>query len=194
MSRWYRAPEVILTEKAYNKAIDIWSLGAILLELVYCSQEENDPQDRFMFKGTSCYPISPEGRKAINQHDQLVKIMERLEIDPSRDFSFIQAPSGKGYQVESAKLVKPKTLIKDLFPKCNPELVQLLEDMLQYNPYFRPTAKQLLKNKIFDPIRVSANENRGPHKFVLNIDVNEYKFDYVKDRMQVSEEEAIQMF
>lgn len=30
-SRFYRAPEVILTDKNYGKAIDIWSLGIILL-------------------------------------------------------------------------------------------------------------------------------------------------------------------
>lgn len=28
-TRWYRAPEVILLEKNYNAAIDIWSVGCI---------------------------------------------------------------------------------------------------------------------------------------------------------------------
>ena len=37
MTRWYRAPEVIITDKNYNKAIDIWSLGIILVEIVACS-------------------------------------------------------------------------------------------------------------------------------------------------------------
>ena len=26
-TRWYRAPEVVLTAKAYTKAIDVWSIG-----------------------------------------------------------------------------------------------------------------------------------------------------------------------
>ena len=37
-SRSYRAPEVILTDVNYDKSIDIWSLGCILAELIYCSQ------------------------------------------------------------------------------------------------------------------------------------------------------------
>lgn len=78
MSRWYRAPEVIITEKAYNKAIDIWSLGTILMELLYCSEvyeKEHDPDDRFLFTGKYCYPISPEGMKGASKDDQLVKII-----------------------------------------------------------------------------------------------------------------------
>lgn len=36
-TRWYRAPEVALLDKNYNKAVDIWSVGLILAELLYCS-------------------------------------------------------------------------------------------------------------------------------------------------------------
>jgi mitogen-activated protein kinase 1/3/mitogen-activated protein kinase 6 len=33
-TRWYRAPEVILSWKKYTKAIDMWSVGCILAELI----------------------------------------------------------------------------------------------------------------------------------------------------------------
>ena len=33
-TRWYRAPEIILAEKNYDKSIDIWSLGIVLAELL----------------------------------------------------------------------------------------------------------------------------------------------------------------
>jgi serine/threonine protein kinase len=33
-TRWYRAPEVILSWKKYTGAIDIWSVGCILAELI----------------------------------------------------------------------------------------------------------------------------------------------------------------
>ena len=32
VTRWYRAPEVILLEKEYNEAIDVWSIGCIYAE------------------------------------------------------------------------------------------------------------------------------------------------------------------
>jgi serine/threonine protein kinase len=33
-TRWYRAPEIMLSFKRYGKAIDLWSLGCILAELL----------------------------------------------------------------------------------------------------------------------------------------------------------------
>ena len=33
-TRWYRAPEILLSCKRYTKAIDMWSVGCILAELV----------------------------------------------------------------------------------------------------------------------------------------------------------------
>jgi mitogen-activated protein kinase 1/3 len=34
ITRWYRAPEVILNASEYSKAVDIWSIGCILAELI----------------------------------------------------------------------------------------------------------------------------------------------------------------
>jgi len=33
-TRWYRAPELIILERKYSNAIDIWSVGCILGELL----------------------------------------------------------------------------------------------------------------------------------------------------------------
>jgi len=33
VTRWYRAPEVIMLEKEYTGCIDIWSIGCISAEL-----------------------------------------------------------------------------------------------------------------------------------------------------------------
>ena len=33
VTRWYRAPEVILNASEYSKAVDIWSVGCIMAEL-----------------------------------------------------------------------------------------------------------------------------------------------------------------
>ena len=34
ITRWYRAPEVILNASEYSKAVDIWSVGCIFAELI----------------------------------------------------------------------------------------------------------------------------------------------------------------
>jgi mitogen-activated protein kinase 1/3 len=34
VTRWYRAPEIILKASEYNKAIDVWSVGCIFAELL----------------------------------------------------------------------------------------------------------------------------------------------------------------
>jgi mitogen-activated protein kinase 1/3 len=61
VTRWYRAPEVILLSDYYTSAIDIWSVGCIFAELLsmmkenYASSFERLP----LFPGNSCYPLSP---------------------------------------------------------------------------------------------------------------------------------------
>ena len=43
--------------------------------------------------------------------------------------------------------------------------------MLQFNPYFRPTAKEMLKHSIFDEIR-TENEPEADFKVIIDIDKN----------------------
>lgn len=63
VSRWYRAPEIILTQKKYDQAIDIWSMGCILAEMIHSSMTyqgtDKNQDNRFLFPGTSCFPLSP---------------------------------------------------------------------------------------------------------------------------------------
>jgi hypothetical protein len=47
---------------------------------------------------------------------------------------------------------------KEMFGHLDPRLVNLLEQMLQVNPYFRLSAAECLKNSVFDPIRCKEME------------------------------------
>ena len=41
VTRVYRAPEVCLADKDYDSAIDIWSTGCVLYELMLCVAAKN---------------------------------------------------------------------------------------------------------------------------------------------------------
>ena len=61
-TRWYRAPEIILTEKQYNESVDIWSAGLVLGELMKSTdkyQQKEKNTKNVLFRGKSCFPISP---------------------------------------------------------------------------------------------------------------------------------------
>lgn len=78
-TRWYRAPELIILERKYSNAIDIWSVGCILGELM--TMMEDFSARKPLFPGKACYPLSPPktpdmNYKKINDfphsvHDQL---------------------------------------------------------------------------------------------------------------------------
>ena len=60
VTRWYRAPELILLQR-YTTAIDVWSVACIFAELLSMLPEANtDRRDRNpLFPGRSCWPLSP---------------------------------------------------------------------------------------------------------------------------------------
>jgi len=45
-----------------------------------------------------------------------------------------------------------------------------LDSLLHFNPVLRPTAKEIMKNPIFDKIRVRKIEVSAPYKILIDID------------------------
>ena len=62
-TRWYRAPELILLEKDYGPAIDMWSVGCIFAEMLgMMKQSAATYLDRKpLFPGKSCCARSAAG-------------------------------------------------------------------------------------------------------------------------------------
>ena len=83
MSRWYRAPEVIVQEHEYGFAIDIWSTGCILGEMINVTddyrQGREDRNKRFMFTGQSCFPLSP-CKEALKDENANLNIVENNDM------------------------------------------------------------------------------------------------------------------
>ena len=87
MTRWYRAPELILLEKDYGPAIDMWAIGCITGELfaMVKSNAATFLDRKPLFQGQSCFPLSPAKKNTqdINgfpmaKNDQLSKIFSLL--------------------------------------------------------------------------------------------------------------------
>ena len=60
---------------------------------------------------------------------------------------------------------------------CNEEMRNMLLSLLEFNPYFRSSAREVLKNAIFDDIRITENERQAPQKLKLIVDQDD-AFDY----------------
>ena len=57
-----------------------------------------------------------------------------------------------------------------MFPDLDRVLIEMLESMLQVNPYMRPSASELLKNPIFDDMRFKDLEKGCQSKVQLEVD------------------------
>lgn len=63
------------------------------------------------------------------------------------------------------------------FPHISIELIDLLKTLLTFSPDMRPTAKDCLKNPIFDSLRVKTLEESADFKLKLELDEMDL-FDY----------------
>ena len=67
---------------------------------------------------------------------------------------------------------------KEEFSHLKPELVDLLEDLISINPYFRPTARECLANPIFNYLSSKEVSTKScGEKVRLDID-QDSAFDY----------------
>ena len=106
VTRWYRAPELILLEKDYGQAIDMWSVGCIFAELLgMMKQSAATYLDRKpLFPGKSCFPLSPDRHARIQANgfpvardDQLAVIFDVLGTPNDEDISFVTDAKATGY-------------------------------------------------------------------------------------------------
>jgi mitogen-activated protein kinase 1/3 len=171
VTRWYRAPELILLEKDYTAAIDVWSLGCILAELLGMIKE-NAPTflDRSpLFPGTSCFPLSPDRSNNVKRggfphssQDQLSIIFSVLGTPKEDDFEFVTDAKAIDY-LRSFPFKKPVDL-QELYPAATPEALDLLRKMLQFNPKKRINIEDSINHPFLSKIRDKSREiaSNGP--------------------------------
>nr|DAD38500.1 TPA_asm: hypothetical protein HUJ06_009141 [Nelumbo nucifera] len=115
VTRWYRAPELLLNSSEYTAAIDVWSVGCIFMELM----------DR--------KPLFP-GRDHVHQ---LRLLMELIGTPTEADLGFV-SENAKRYIRQLPCHIRQSFTEK--FPHVHPAAIDLVEKMLTFDPRQRITA------------------------------------------------------
>jgi mitogen-activated protein kinase 1/3 len=178
VTRWYRAPELILVEKYYTSAIDIWSVGCIFAELLMMMKEnaKNYSERTPLFPGKYCFPLSPPDKNnsikinefgfPVDKTDQLNVIFDVIGSPADEDLDFITDENGILY-LKSLKYRNKKSL-KTKFPGASDDALDLLDKMLMFNPKRRLTVDEALNHDFFEEIRNTGKEIEA--EFNLNFE------------------------
>ncbi|KAE9622051.1 hypothetical protein Lal_00033058 [Lupinus albus] len=126
-SRYYRAPELIFGATEYTTAIDIWSAGCVLAELLL---------------GQPMFP----GETGV---DQLVEIIKILGT-PTREEIRCMNPNYTEFKFPQIKAHPWHKVFHKNMPR---EAVDLVSRMLQYSPNLRCTALEACAHPFFDNLR-----------------------------------------
>src|SRR6201992_4534984 len=113
-TRWYRPPEIMLTFKQYTKAIDVWSVGCILAE---------------MLSGKPLFP----GR---DYHHQLTLILDVLGTPTLDEFYAITTRRSRDYI--RALPFRKRRPFSQLFPNASPLACDFLTKTLVCHPLPSP--------------------------------------------------------
>lgn len=128
---WYRAPEILLGSSHYSFAIDLWSVGCVLAELLLSQplfQGDNELQQiHSIFKVLG----SPNDRIWPELNDYILIRNKTIDIN-----------------VERRRFVYNN--LRDYFPKISDEGLDLLNLFFTYQPNVRITARDALNHIYFN--------------------------------------------
>lgn len=151
-TRWYRAPEIMLTFKQYTKAIDVWSVGCILAE---------------MLSGKPLFP----GR---DYHHQLTLILDVLGTPTLDEFYAITTRRSRDY-IRALPFRKRRPFAQ-IFPNANPLAVDFLTKTLTFDPKKRITVEEALAHPYLEAYHDPDDEPVAPP-----LDPEFFEFDLHKD-------------
>lgn len=175
VTRWYRAPELILLQDNYTQAIDVWSVGCIYAELLgMLPSAGKSYMDRGpLFPGTSCFPLSPDHRHKSDykyytngKHDMLKKIFGLLGTPDQKDIdACIEREDAKRYIACFPKQTGEG--LHKIFKDIDGGMLDILEKMLIFNPKTRISVQEALAHPLLADIRDKSLETTSPELVVL---------------------------
>lgn len=125
-TRWYRAPELCgCFYGCYSHAVDIWSIGCIFAETLV---------------GKPLFP----GREAVSQLQLITDLVGKPSIR-----TIDRIPNAKARTFLHALPPKASKDFAAKFPKTDPLALDLLRDLLSFDPSDRPSAQEALNHPYF---------------------------------------------
>ncbi|XP_005068207.1 cyclin-dependent kinase-like 2 isoform X1 [Mesocricetus auratus] len=126
-TRWYRAPELLVGDVKYGKAVDVWAIGCLVIE---------------MLMGQPLFP----GESDI---DQLHHIMTCLgNLIPRHQELFYKNPVFAGVRLPEIKDTETEPL-ENRYPKLPEVVINLAKKCLHIDPDKRPFCADLLHHDFF---------------------------------------------
>ena len=147
-TRWYRAPEIVLGSNRYSKAVDVWSVGCILAELI---------------NGKALFP-------GVSTMNQIELILEVLGKPSKEDVSSID--SENALTIVQNITVKSKKPFASFFKDTSPETIDFLQKCLEFNPAKRFTIEEALGHPFVAQFREPKNEPVLSEPILTSIDDN----------------------
>ena len=158
VTRWYRAPEIMLVCQEYTKAIDVWSVGCIFAELLQRA------------------PMFPGG----DYIDQLRLICDKMGRPNDDDLEFITSERARRFMLTLPK--KPPTPLAELFPVHSGETdaLDLVRRMLEFHRDRRISIDTALEHPFLASLHNPEDEPTASFTFSFDFE-NE---DLPKERVQ----------
>lgn len=134
VTRWYRAPELLLSCADYTAAIDVWSVGCIFAELL------------------GRKPLFP-GKDYVHQLNLITRV---LGSPTEEDLEFIDSEKAKRYMRSLPQC--QRVVLQRYYPQSNPQALDLIDRMLQFNPNKRLTVEQALQHPYMASLHDPSDE------------------------------------
>ncbi|MCO5560894.1 hypothetical protein L7F22_014514 [Adiantum nelumboides] len=159
VTRWYRSPELLLNARGYSAAVDMWSVGCILMEL---------------FNKEPLFP----GKDYVHQFSSITELMG----SPSdADLDYVRSENALRYLHQLPRHTKQPLAIR--FPHLPPLAIDLIERMLTYNPAERITAEEALAHPYLSSLHDETDEPVCPRPFNFNMDEECLSEDDIRERI-----------
>lgn len=161
VTRWYRAPEIMLACQDYTKAIDVWSAGCIFAELLARS------------------PLFP-GEDYIAQ---LRLICDKLGRPTEENLDFVSSERAKKFMLSlPATNIKPTA---QLFPGNteNVHAIDLVLKMLEFHPSHRLSTEKALEHPFLQSLHNADDEPNANFTFSFDFEDEELDRERIQELM-----------